>query len=80
MICWLIRDCLRLIHHIAGKNSPKSISLKRIVKAEFKKNAKQTDKQVPNYLLSLYVYVFMHKYNQPIFVFPFCQVLLTVSR
>eukprot|EP01036_Dinobryon_divergens_P027027 gene27027-35736_t len=42
----LFRDCLRLIHHIAGKNSPKAISLKRIVKAEFKKNAKQTDRQV----------------------------------
>ena len=49
-----VRDCLRLIHHIAGKNSPKAISLKRIVKAEFKKNAKQTDRQVINDLKSVF--------------------------
>ena len=52
-----IRDCLRLIHHIAGKNSPKAISLKRIVKAEFKKNAKQTDRQVINDLKSVLPFI-----------------------
>jgi hypothetical protein len=38
----LYRDCLRLVNHIAG-NSRKGQALKKIVRGEFKKNAKVED-------------------------------------
>ena len=41
----LYRDCLRLIEHIAGKNSKKSIKLKYIIGNEFRKNSRITDQQ-----------------------------------
>ena len=39
----LYRDCLRLIQHIAGKSSPKSLKLKILVSKEFKKNGSIVD-------------------------------------
>ena len=39
----LFRDCLRLISHISGKTSKKTLNIKRIVKAEFRKNGWEKD-------------------------------------
>ena len=36
----LYRDCLRLIRHSAGSDSPKSARLRAVVRAEFRRNAK----------------------------------------
>ena len=41
----LYRDCLRLVNHIAGL-SAKGASLRRIVQAEFRKNAHVKDEKV----------------------------------
>ena len=39
----LFRDCLRLIKHMAGVNSPKAQNLRGIVAAQFRANAHVTD-------------------------------------
>ena len=39
----LFRDCLRLVGHVAGKSSKKSQQLTKIVRGEFRRNAKVTD-------------------------------------
>ena len=38
----LYRDCLRLIRHVSGTGSPKSVQLRAIVRGEFKRNAHVT--------------------------------------
>jgi len=40
----LLRDCLRLVNHIAGK-SRKGAQLRRIVGGEFRKHAKEADEE-----------------------------------
>lgn len=45
----LLRDCLRLVNHVAGKSN-KGKALRTIVKTEFKKNSSVTD---PEKILSL---------------------------
>lgn len=47
----IFRDCLRLIKHISGK-SKKSEAITRIVRNEFRKNAKVEDEQVVEKLKS----------------------------
>ena len=47
----LYRDCLRLVQHIAGK-SKKGQNLRSIVRAEFRKNMKQTDPAIIDNLKS----------------------------
>ena len=39
----LFRDCLRLVKHVAGTTSPKAASLRRIVAAQFREHARETD-------------------------------------
>ncbi len=39
----LFRDCLRLIQHMAGRNSSKAIQLRGIVAAQFRVHAHETD-------------------------------------
>jgi hypothetical protein len=41
----LLRDCLRLINHVAGKGSIKGQKLRTIVAGEFRKNAKVTSEE-----------------------------------
>ncbi len=48
----LFRDCLRLVQHIAGKSSPKSLKLKSIVRQEFKKHALISDEALIDQLKS----------------------------
>lgn len=47
----IFRDCLRLIKHISGK-SKKSEAITRIVRSEFRKNAKIEDEQMVEKLKS----------------------------
>lgn len=47
----IFRDCLRLIKHISGK-SKKSEAITRIVRNEFRKNAKIEDEQMVEKLKS----------------------------
>ena len=39
----LFRDCIRLIKHVAGTTSPKALSLRQIVAAQFRANKHVTD-------------------------------------
>jgi hypothetical protein len=39
----LFRDCLRLIQHMAGRDSAKAKQLRGIVAAQFRSNAHETD-------------------------------------
>jgi hypothetical protein len=39
----LYRDCLRLVIHLAGANSPKSIAIRGVVGKEFRKHQNVKD-------------------------------------
>ena len=39
----LFRDCLRLVNHVAGRDSAKGINLRKIVGSEFRKNKNEED-------------------------------------
>jgi hypothetical protein len=42
----LFRDCLRLVNHVAGKDSAKSINIRKIVGGEFRKNKDEKNADV----------------------------------